>query len=237
MYDFFLALLEKLDLFHLGVAQDVIQPSGLPQDILRDQAKCSFGAMPYALRISPAEIALDRIVTVLMRVDSSEGAGFHALVTGDAFLAVELHHPVYPPKCVGGADLNAGCHLALAADHRHPDHRMGVGDEDPDRALLRIIDAEMFDRADKFADPATGTQLRNDCQLFGHMIFFRKILIAEEKGGNRTGLNCVAKYKHHVDIIHQFGAAIRAFFVIFLLYPFIINPLKRLLKIWHGFCI
>jgi hypothetical protein len=45
---------------------------------------------------------------------------------------------------------------------------MGIGNQDPDGALLGIVHSEMLDGTDKLADPATGTELGDDGKSFGH---------------------------------------------------------------------
>ena len=81
---------------------------------------------------------------------------------------VELHHAVGPLQGADRAGVGTQRHLALAADDRQPHHRVRIGDQDADGAFLRVVRAEVLDRAGQFADPAAGAQFRHNRQFLHH---------------------------------------------------------------------
>ena len=103
-----------------------------------------------------------------MDVHRLEGACLHAVEAVDAFVLVQLHYAVDTLQGVRRARFRAGRHIALAADNRLVQRRIGIRDLDPDRRLLRVVRAEMLDGADQLADMAAGAGLRDYYQLLGH---------------------------------------------------------------------
>ena len=165
MNDFLLSLFVELDLFHVGVAEEITDSPDLSQCLLGNHSEGALGTVLDALGIATAKIAFNRFFAVLMSVDCAEGAGLHAFIAGDAEVRIQFNDVVDPVQCAHRTDLRAGRFLALAADDRHPDDRMRIGDHNPDRALLRVIYPEVLGGADQFADPATGAEFRDNCQF------------------------------------------------------------------------
>lgn len=164
MNNLLLSLLIELDLFHMGIAEQVSQTSGLTQCLLGDQPDGFLGAGGDTGRIIiPAHIAFNRRLTVIVSKERAEGTRVHAFIAGDAEVLIQPDNAVDPAQGVHRADISAGGFLTLTAYNRHPDDGMGICDQDPDRALLRVIDSEVSCRADQFADMAAGTKFRYDC--------------------------------------------------------------------------
>jgi hypothetical protein len=153
-----LPLLIELDLFHVGIAEKISEPPGLTQSLLGDQSNRFLGACGYTGRIIlAAHITFNRFLTVLVGEERAEGACLHAFIAGDAEFPVQSDDAVNPAQGVHRADIRARGFLTLAADNRHPDDRMGISYQDPDRTLLRVVDPEVSGGADQFADMAAGT--------------------------------------------------------------------------------
>jgi len=153
-----LPLLIELDLFHVGIAEKVSDPPGLTQRLLGDQLNCFLGACGYTgWIILSAHITFNRFLTVLVGEERAEWACLHAFIAGYAEFPVQSDDTVNPVQCVHRTDSRAGGFLTLAADNRHPDDRMGISYQDPDRAFLRVVDTKVRGGAGQFADMAAGT--------------------------------------------------------------------------------
>jgi hypothetical protein len=160
LYYFFLSLFHELDLFHVGVAQNIVDPPGFADGLLGYEADGTLGTGFHAFRGAAAEVALDGIFHVRMGIDGPEGAGLDALEAGYADFLVQLDNAVDTFQGVHGAGVGANRDLALTAYDRHAHHGVGIGHENTDCAFFRVVDLEMLDGTGELANPATGAQLR-----------------------------------------------------------------------------
>jgi len=158
MYNLLLPLLIELDLFHMGIAEKISDPPGLTQSLLGDQSNCFLGACGYTgWIIFSAHITFNRFLTVLVGEECAKWACLYAFIAGYAEFPVQSNDAINPAQGIHRADIRARGFLTLAADNRHPDDRVGISYQDPDRALLRVVDTEVSGGTDQFADMAAGT--------------------------------------------------------------------------------
>lgn len=163
-----LALFVVFYLFHLAVAQDIVQTFGLSEYILRYELESPLGTLLDASRVTTTHVAFDRLLTILMCIYGAERAGLNTLVAGNADLLIQPHDTIGPCQCIDRAYLATRRHSALATDNGHPDNRMRVCHLYTQRTLLRVYDTEALHGANELAGSASGAQLRYHGKFLGH---------------------------------------------------------------------
>ncbi len=152
----------------MGVTEHGRHAVGLSQLVLGDVLKRALRAPRHTLWMAPAQVALERGGDVVVVEDRAEGTGDDALLAGDALVGVYVDHAVLPADRLRRAVLAALGMRALAADHRHADHRMRVQRDHAHRRLLRVAHPEVLESAHRLTEPAAGTSLRHHRQSLWH---------------------------------------------------------------------
>ena len=104
-----------------------------------------------------------------MKIDGAKGAGDDTLLAGNTFLPVDVVDSILGHDGPCRTVLHALGHLALPADDRHSYDRVRIDYHYLNRTLFRVVHSKTFDGADEFANLASGTALRHNGQLAGHI--------------------------------------------------------------------
>jgi len=95
MNNLLLSLLIELDLFHVGIAEEVAETPGFSQCLLGDQSNCFLGARGYTGRIIfSAHVAFNRHLAILMGEERAKGTRVHTFIAGDAEVLIQSDYAV-----------------------------------------------------------------------------------------------------------------------------------------------
>jgi len=181
-----LAFLDILDLFHMSVPQYGGYSIGLSQLVLGDIQKCSLGAVLNTLRVPTAEVALERSGDVVVYEQCSEGTTDYTLSAGYALRFVYAYDAVLDGYGIGGAVLPTLGFGALPTHHRHANDGVGVESDHADGRLLRVVDPEVVQRTDHFAQPTPRASFGHHGQSLGHFQLLSKQNVGSRARRNRS---------------------------------------------------
>jgi hypothetical protein len=154
----------------MGVGKNIVEAMRLTEYMFRNVAQCPGWAHLHALWVAVvgAEVTFKGYFQVGMNVHGTKGAGPNAGFAADASLVVEVNHAVFSIEGVYRTGRHTLGVVALTADHRHSDDRVGIDRSDPNRSFFRIVHLLPVHGAGDFADPTARTAFGDYGQLLSH---------------------------------------------------------------------
>jgi hypothetical protein len=89
-----------------------------------------------------------------MGIQSAKRTDFNTLKAGNTGIRIQINNAVDSLERTLRASIGTGRLFALAAYHRHTEDGLRIGGDHADGSFFRVIDLEMLNGADEFANSA-----------------------------------------------------------------------------------